>query len=221
MYYFFMDKLPLPVAPQSLTISYGGMNKTYDMIDDGEINILKPSKLQDISFDFLLPGLNYSFVQSAISQSTWLNKLKKMKKDKKPFQFIVVRQVGNSFNFKTFTNVKVSLEEYSIKEDAGNGVDMTVSVTLKEWKPYGTKKVKVEGDTATVENDRETTNSPAPTENTLMETDKNGSLDTLWKVAKSTYGSGDLWSVVAQANDILNVNEYAGMASVILPKVVI
>lgn len=221
MYYFFMDKLPLPVAPQSLTISYGGMNKTYDMIDDGEINILKPSKLQDISFDFLLPGLNYSFVQSTISQSTWLNKLSKMKKDKKPFQFIVVRQVGNSFNFKTFTNVKVSLEEYSIKEDAGNGVDMTVSVTLKEWKPYGTKKVKVEGDTATVENDRETTNSPAPTENTLMETDKNGSLDTLWKVAKSTYGSGDLWSVVAQANDILNVNEYAGMASVILPKVVI
>ena len=54
-----------------------------------------------------------------------------------------------------------------------------------------------------------------------METDKNGSLDTLWKVAKSTYGSGDWWSVVAQANDILNVNEYAGMASVILPKVVI
>ena len=59
MYYFFMDKLTLPVEPQSLTISYGGINKTYDMIEDGAINILKPTKLQDISFDFRSPGLNY------------------------------------------------------------------------------------------------------------------------------------------------------------------
>ena len=53
MYYFFMDKLPLPVAPQSLTISYGGMNKTYDMIDDGEINILKLRWFQDIYFTII------------------------------------------------------------------------------------------------------------------------------------------------------------------------
>ena len=56
-----------------------------------------------------------------------------LKNSKKPFRFIVIREgaVGSSgYN----TTILVSLENYEIKEDVGNGRDVAVSVTLKEYK---------------------------------------------------------------------------------------
>lgn len=38
------------------------------------------------------------------------------------------------------TELKVSLEDYTIKEDAGEGMDFIVSITLKAYEPYGTKE---------------------------------------------------------------------------------
>ncbi len=57
-----------------------------------------------------------------------------------PFQFIVARigeglSVTNAYN----TNLKVTLEDYSIIEDASNGLDIMVSVNLKQYVPYYTK----------------------------------------------------------------------------------
>ena len=56
-----------------------------------------------------------------------------LKNSKKPFRFIVIREgaVGSSgYN----TTILVSLENYEIKEDAGNGRDVIVTVNLKEYK---------------------------------------------------------------------------------------
>ncbi len=41
---------------------------------------------------------------------------------------------------KTFdTNATVSLEEYTITEDAEEGLDITVEIELKQYRPYGTR----------------------------------------------------------------------------------
>lgn len=57
-----------------------------------------------------------------------------------PFQFIVARigegaSITNAYN----TNLKVTLEDYQIIEDASNGLDIMVSVNLKQYVPYYTK----------------------------------------------------------------------------------
>ena len=44
------------------------------------------------------------------------------------------------------TYMRVTLESYSIKEDAGEGFDITVPVTLKQYVDYGTKEVEVSTD---------------------------------------------------------------------------
>ncbi len=37
------------------------------------------------------------------------------------------------------TNIKVSLEEYAISEDADNGSDVKVAIKLKQYRDYSTK----------------------------------------------------------------------------------
>ena len=143
MYYFYLGNMVLPITPAALNITYGNQNKTLTLINDGEINILKEAKLQTIAFEFTLPAQKYAFSTTAYSsQQTYIERLKYLKKSKKPFQFIVVRfKPNNQVSF--FTNIKVGLEDYSLKEDAKNAFDVVVSIKLKEYKDYGTKTVVV------------------------------------------------------------------------------
>lgn len=214
MYYFFLGNMVLPITPKAVTINHGGQNKTYTLIDNGEINVLKTGKLKEISFDFLLPATNYVFkTTGSTGQNTYLMRLKMLKDRKQPFQFIIVRSSGLR-NLNVFTNVKVGIEDYAVKEDASNGLDMLVSIKLKEYKPYATKKVNVEGNTATVENTRDTSTSPAPKTNTTFSV---GNTDTVWSIAKQNYGTGDVWKVVADSNGITNPNELLDMDEIVLP----
>lgn len=62
-YDVYMDGELLPVTPSKISIQRNGQNKTYNLINDGEINILKASGLQEISFDMLLPNVKYPFAK--------------------------------------------------------------------------------------------------------------------------------------------------------------
>ena len=126
-----------------------------------------------------------------------MSKLGQLKTEQKPFQFYVERTLPNG-KMLFVTNMKVSLEDYTIKEDAKHGFDIVVSVKLKQYKDYGTKLVKViANDTATVETKRETSNSPEPTQSTTY-TVKNG--DTRWAIAKAAYGDGSKYIGIYEAN---------------------
>ena len=50
-YDFYLDKCLLPIAPEKLTIKINNANKTFTIINDGEINILKKAELRDIEFE--------------------------------------------------------------------------------------------------------------------------------------------------------------------------
>ncbi len=67
-----------------------------------------------------------------------LMSLKKLKLDKKPFKFSVNRELPNGKGLYDTEFKNVSLEEYTIKEEANNGFDLTVSIELKEYNPIKT-----------------------------------------------------------------------------------
>lgn len=146
MYSIYLDKVLLPIAPKSIKIGFSSQNKTLNLINDGEINILKDPGLLDIEFDAMLPNTKYPFSiykDGFESADKFIDKINKLKTDKKPFQFIVTRTRPDGtplFN----TNIKVSLEEYEINEDAEEGFDVILSIKLKQYKPFGTKKIKIE-----------------------------------------------------------------------------
>ncbi len=93
------------------------------------------------------------------------------------------------------------MEDYKITEDAADGFDLTVKISLKQWRDYGTKKVIISLDEeqpeASVESQRETTDSPAPDTAQTYTVEKN---DCLWKIAKKFYGDGSKYPVIYEAN---------------------
>ena len=57
--------------------------------------------------------------------------------------------VKNRYDYAT--NITVCLESYEIIESAENGSDINVSITLKEYKEYGTKKLTIKNGITTIE----------------------------------------------------------------------
>ena len=168
-YYVFLDVIPLPVTPEKIEISVPNLNKTVTMVDQGEVNILRGKGLKDIKFDMLIPSYNYPFANysfGSFSTSQIIARLEYLKETGQPVFFIVTRCRRGIPAW--WTNIKVSLEDFTVTEDANNGTDVIISVNLKEYREYSTKLAKVTENkdgsvTAKFENPRNITGSIAPT----------------------------------------------------------
>ena len=169
-YDFYLNKCLLPIAPDKLQIKINNANSKVTLIDEGQINILKKAELTDIEFDCIIPQVKYPFASykgGFKGASYFLDYFEELKASRKPFQFIVSR-VMPSGKVLFSTNIKVSLEEYKITEQASEGFDLGVKFKLKQYKEYGTKTVSIkssEGSSdevpkATVEEPRSTENAP-------------------------------------------------------------
>lgn len=216
MYTVFIDDLQLPVAPSKLSVRIKNKNKTITLIDQGEVNLLKTPGLTEINFEILLPNSKYPFAvyPDGFQPAThFLEKFEKLKVDKKPFQFIVTR-TKPSGDLLFDTNMKVTLEEYEIVEDAEEGFDVIVPIELKQYRDYGTKILQVKKDTAsnttsssqgsnnikqkvTTTQDRPTTKT-APKSYTVVKD------DTLWAICKKHLGDGSKYQEIAKLNKISN-----------------
>lgn len=75
----------------------------------------------------------------------FIDRLEAAKTSRQPFRFIVTRMNGVNVLFST--NMLVTLEDYSIEEDANrDGTDVTCPLKLKQYRPYGTKTATMETD---------------------------------------------------------------------------
>ena len=194
MYNVYLDGALLPVAPSAIDIRIGNRNKKVDLINGGEINVLKSPSLTKVSFKVMLPANAYPFAVNPKPISFYLDKLKSLKETKKTFQFIVIRTTQGGTRLWD-TNIKVSLEDYSIHEDTDNGTDVMVDIELKQYKPYGVKRVNVSGNNVSNgTKDRDASTAPSAANYTV----KSG--DTLWAIAKKYYGSGAKWTKIYNAN---------------------
>lgn len=197
MYHVYLDKMLCPIAPSSLELKISNQNDTVQLINEGEVNLLKKAGLTEISFELLLPNQKYPFAiykDGYKSAKYFLDYIEKLKTNQKPFQFIVTRTFPNG-KMIFDTNMKVSLEEYSIKEDKEDGFDVIVEIELKQYRDYGTKicNVSFTKTKATIINNRASNKEVAKTY-----TVKKG--DCLWAVAKKLYGKGSRYTDIYNAN---------------------
>jgi LysM repeat protein len=199
MYHFYMGSVLLPIAPEKFSLKVKNANKTMTLINEGEVNFLREAGLTELEFDVLIPAVQYAFAkyeEGFKSPAYFANHFEELKVSKKPFQFIIVRKMPDG-KLLFDTNMTVSMESYTVKEEAKNGFDLTVSIKLKQYRPFGTKIVKVANNTASVTEQRETANSPAPKRDETY-TVKKG--DCLWNIAKKFYGNGSKYTKIYEAN---------------------
>lgn len=219
-YQFFLDDVMIPVPPPSMTVRINNCNKTIELIKEGEVNIIRDAGLTEISFDIRLPGnyrpyadYNTTIGSSALQfvagkllgqnsagelfykgAKTYLEKLRTLKTSKKPFDFIVLR-TGANYRTMFDTCLTVTLEEYSIDEDATEGFDVTVPVRLKQYVEYGTKELEETTDengnkTYRVKQTRKSNKSIANAVKVKRE-------KSLWEICKKASGGSIDWRQTA------------------------
>ena len=209
-YKCYLDGVLMPETPAKLSLKIKGKNKTLDLLNEGEINFLRTPGLTEITLPLTFPMLTASR-----RPEYYLNILERLVAGRKPTQFIMTRTTPNG-RLLFDTNIKVSVEDYSIAESATNGLDLSVEVKLKQYRDYSTKTIKVETEakkttaavtqqtqqtnktetkkTATVTTDRAATTAPKATTYTV----KKG--DTLWGISKKYLGNGAKYNLIFNAN---------------------
>ena len=204
-YIFYIDKVLLPVAPSSVNISHKNMNSIVNLINDAEFNMLKQEGLQEISFKFMLPSQRYPFARYLgfyQKPSYFLNKLKNLKKKAKPFQLIIIRIYPNSAQAYFNTNLKVSLEDFSVEENAEEGMDVYVEIKLKEFIDPRPKQYVANADgTVSTQNQRWTDK----VESRIKEM-KYG--DKIWQVIRRETGGLDQLETVMEINGISSLTGF-------------
>ena len=196
MYSFFLDGTQLPVTPEKLTLKIKGNNKTLTLVNESDVSFLRLPGLTEITFDTVFPMLGkYPFASTYQRPDRYLSLLESLMLGRKPFQFIVSR-VSPSGQLLYDSNMKVSLEDYTVTEDASKGPDVTAAITLKQYKDFASKIVQ-KTDSATVKTEPQRDTASAPSVKTY--TVKSG--DCLWNIAKKYYGNG------ARYTDIYNANK--------------
>lgn len=191
----------MPQTPAKLSVKISGKNTTVTLLNEGEINFLKYPGLTEITLPLVFPMLTASK-----RPDYYLTLLERAKTQRTTTQFIMTRTTpAGQLLFDT--NIKVSVEDYTIEESATNSLDVSVEVKLKQYRDYSTKTVAIKTTvkhndskdttvkkTATVQTTRPATNAPQ----TKTYTVKKG--DTLWGIAKKYYGNGAKYPTIYNAN---------------------
>lgn len=190
--------IQLPINPSSLEMSDGMNTEKYDIIGQGEINIIKSVKLTEISFESFFPVDRLPDVSSdKLYEPIWyINTIKKWMESKKPVHFVV-----SSPGLKI--DIDVSIESFEWAESGGAVGDIDYKLQLKRYKHYGAKKVSVVKPSTTTQPAQAVQQpSPRPDNRPKSKTYTIKAGDSLWKIAKSQLGDANRWKEIQKLNNI-------------------
>lgn len=200
MYHVYIAGMELPVTPSKITATINNQNETVNLINEGEVNILKQPGLTSFSVPILLPAMPYTFSNNSIDIATMLAHLESLKVEKAVFPFIVSR-VTPGGQLLHDTSLNVSLEDYNIVDDAKEGMDTTVTANFLQYRDWGAKTVKIKqgSTTGSLVSAGVSAGGKQPAKSYTVQEG-----DTLYNICQTQLGNGEKYLEVAKKNGISN-----------------
>lgn len=201
-YEVYIDDMLLPLPPEKIPVKYSGQNKSVILISGEEINLVRPPGLAEISIDVVIPQMDYPCAVwdgSIASAEDFVERIQELKESGSAFEFIVIREGPGGDSFFD-TNMDVTLEDYKVSDDVKEGLDLAVSLTMKEYKSYGTKimnfvLVEDQPVPAAEQPEPERPGEPPPAKTYTVVKG-----DCLWSIAKKQLGNGSRWPEIHNLN---------------------
>ena len=128
--------MELPFTPQEYTVSMGSNNKTIELINGGEVNLIKSPKLTEYSFEFELATIG----EKSEKTKPILDMIENAKMTKKILIFNILRQNANQTSFPLEN--RCSIEDFEISEIGEKFGRMKCSIKLKLFRPYRTQHLR-------------------------------------------------------------------------------
>lgn len=167
MYDVYIGAMLLPVTPQRIETEIRGKSETIELVNGGEASMIRPAGLAEVELTALLPQARHAFaryVGDFIGPQEFLNYFEKLKAEAIPFRLIICRRKpdgGALFD----TNLAVYMEDHRVTEDAGNGLDLSVRLKLRQYVEYRCRQAEIDGETTgapiVIEDERPGIGNPA------------------------------------------------------------
>lgn len=142
----------LPVTPPKFTWTIDNKNETVTTVDGLVHSVNHKPGLTKLKFDIAIPTGNYSRASGATSHilpysnvdtykdpTYYIKFLNMYKTKKKRMEFIVS---GGDLEIKPWVNGYYTLEDYEIVQDAEDGSDFVISVTIQQYQPLRLIRLK-------------------------------------------------------------------------------
>ena len=201
----------LPINPSEVKIERKGQNKEKEVLNLGEINILRTPGLRSLKISSYFPqqesilpnNLNIYNILKAVAlwekerktPESYVEFFSKLQADKKPLK-LVITAIGFS--------MMMAVEKFTFTRKAGEHNDIYFELSLKEWVRYGATKVTVERDAngkVTRIKKTELTNTDAelgfvkiPSKYEVSSGEK------IWEIARSLTGDGTNYKGILSSN---------------------
>lgn len=121
--------LKFPINPEILKKVIPSSAKTVDIVGLGEVSVPQTPKLAEMTIDSFF----WQELSTLIPPALYVNWLEEWQKSKKPAFMVVTR-----FNFSMW----VTCENFEHWINAGEEEDVYYTLSLKEYRHYGAKKIK-------------------------------------------------------------------------------
>lgn len=143
-YRLYIDGMEIPITPSKIKDDVKGKNEVLELLNGESYSVIKKSKLEDYSFSFYAFSHEHPGVDLFIPQDEIIEKLKSLKREKKVFEFIVLR-TSSDVTLRNSICEYMKLEDYTIDEDHKYGTNNLITLKLQEYTPLGTIKLTEKG----------------------------------------------------------------------------
>lgn len=188
----------------SIEYKFDGLNETKTLLNGIEINQIMGRKLTEITMKNV-PLFNkkeyFLYDQTKFHKPQYyISHFDNLKSSTSPFSLIISRKdfEGDAM-FKTC--LKVTLENFTVKEESENGNNYLVDLTFKSYVTYQNRKLKkVTTNTDTGKTTAKESNTKRASTKKKSNTYTIQSGDTLAKIAKAKLGNTKYWKKVYTTN---------------------